>query len=69
MNYTRILFWLAGVGLLLSSAFFLPLAAVAYLLGRDRVALLTLALVAAIPAAAFLSGLVIAAMAAVHSRR
>jgi len=63
------MFWLAGVAFLLSSAFFLPLAGVAFIFKHDRAALLALALVFAIPASAVLSGFVIVAMGAVRPRR
>jgi len=60
--YARFMFGLAVAALALSVVFFLPLAALAWYLERDRDALLALCLVAALPLAAALSGLLILVM-------
>ncbi len=67
--YARILFGLSVVALGLSVVFFLPIAAAAWLLEKDREAWLVLCLIPVIPAAAAASGLVVLAMQALAPRR
>jgi len=63
------MFLLAAAAVPLSAIFFLPVAAVAWFAGRDRLAMVALCLVPVVPAAAALSGLALLALGALARRR
>ncbi|HVP68745.1 MAG TPA: hypothetical protein VMT17_15940 [Anaeromyxobacteraceae bacterium] len=65
----RFLFLLAAAAVPLAAAFFLPVAALAWFLGRERLAVAALCLVPAIPLAAAASGLLVLALGAASRRR